>query len=61
MNKEQTLNRVVIIQESITRGVNQNRITISKDFMDSLGWKKGDRIKATMVLGSGMVCLQREE
>lgn len=60
-NKQQVLNRVVVLQESITRGLSQKRVTISKDFCDSLGWKKGDKIHITMILGSGMVCMEKEE
>jgi len=60
-SKELRLFKVVIIQESITRGVAQNRVTIAKDFMDLLGWKKGDKVKSKLILGSNMLCFEKVE
>jgi len=39
----------------------QFKITIPADWVSVLGWDKGDKLKASLVLGSGKVTLEKVE
>ena len=41
-------------------GIEQFRLTIPKDFIDLLGWKKGDKINASLIVGGEMISLERD-
>lgn len=58
--KKNVLDRVVILsRQDAADGVQQFRTTIPKDFVDLMGLKKGDKLKITLIIGSGMITLER--
>jgi len=39
----------------------QFKITIPAEWVSLLGWDKGDKVKAELVLGSGKIMLEKKE
>ena len=55
LNRELSLSRQVSAD-----GVEQFRLTIPKDFIRLLGWEKGAKVNASLVVGSEMITLERD-
>lgn len=54
------LERRVILQDNkASEGVSQFKVTIPSDFVNLLGWEKGDGLKVSLVFGSGKLCIER--
>jgi len=60
MEKDFLHREVVLQSQEVRDGVNQFKVTIPLEFVKLLGWEKGDEISLGLVLGSGIVSLEKK-
>ena len=60
MNKIPLERTLSLSRQDSSDGIEQFRLTIPKDFIDLLGWKKGDKINASLIVGGEMISLERD-
>jgi len=60
-DKDELLHRSLrLVASERSSGRLQFSVTVPSDFVSLCGWKKGDVLKASLILGSGIVCLEKE-